>query len=187
MPLPLADSLLLFLILRFRLLFERLAQLVCNLSQRLRGKAYTFILCGLVLSDGIVNLREKYFHLLHQLGAVLLNRLAPNEGVLVGLRLNLRAVYVLDVQTHKALDREKQYQLGEDIVYLILHTVAETVDGDEVRLLIACQPDEVDVTLQRLLYLATGIDVVHVGIDDYLQKHLWVVGTAAALPVQLAE
>ena len=85
------------------------------------------------------------------------------------------------------LGTKKEDELGEDVVYLVLHTVAETVDGNEVRLLVAGQPDEVDVTLQGLLYLAAGIDVVHVGIDDNLQEHLGIVRAAATFLVQLAE
>ncbi len=42
-------------------------------------------------------------------------------------------------------------KLGEHLVYLVLHPVAEAVDGVEVRLVVACQPYEVDVALQRAL------------------------------------
>jgi hypothetical protein len=31
----------------------------------------------------------------------------------------------------------------------MLYTVAETVDGDEVGLLVACQPDKMDVTPEQ--------------------------------------
>lgn len=119
--------------------------------------------------------------------ALPLHRLAPYEGVLVRLRLYLRAVYILHVQRDQPLGTKKEDELGKDVVYLVLHTVAETVDGNEVRLLVAGQPDEVDVTLQSLLYPAAGIDVVHVGVDDNLQQHLRVVGAPATLPIQLAE
>lgn len=135
----------------------------------------------------VVILREQHPYLLHQLGAVPLHRLAPYEGVLVRLRLYLRAVYILHVQRDQPLGTKKEDELGEDVVYLVLHAVAETVDGDEVRLLVARQPDEVHVTLQGLLYLAAGIDVVHVGIDDNLQEHLGIVRAAATFLAQLAE
>ena len=168
-------------------LLKRLSQLVCNLCQGLRGKAYRLVIGSLVLCDGVVNLREQDLYLLHQLRTVPLHCLAPYEGVLVGFRLYLGAVYILHVQRHKTFCAEKQHKLGEDVVYLGLHAVAETVDGDEVRLLIARQPDEVNVALQGFLYLAAGIDVVHVGIDDNLQEHLRVIRTATAFLVQLAE
>lgn len=44
-----------------------------------------------------------------------------------------------------------------------------------------------DVTLEGLLYLAAGLDVVHVGIDDGLEHHPGMIGTAAAFLVQLPE
>jgi len=53
-----------------------------------------------------------------------------------------------------ALVREHDYKLGEQFVYLILHSVAETVDGVEVRLFVACQPYKMYVMLQGFLYLA---------------------------------
>ena len=55
------------------------------------------------------------------------------------------------------------------------------------KLLVARKPDEVDVALERGLYLAAGVDVVHVGVEDDLQEHLRLVGTAAARLVKPAE
>jgi len=54
-------------------------------------------------------------------------------------------------------------------------------------MLIAGQPDEVDVTLETLLYLAARIDVVHVAVDHCLEHHAGMERTAAILLVQLTE
>jgi len=40
-----------------------------------------------------------------------------------------------------------------------------------------------DVALNGLLYLAAGIDVVHVGVEDDLEHHLRMVGTASFFTV----
>ena len=74
-----------------------------------------------------------------------------------GLRLDLRAVNVLHVESHQPLRVQQQYKLGEHLVDLVLHAVAEAVDGDEVGLLVARKPDEMDVTLERGLDLAAGV------------------------------
>ena len=118
-----------------------------------------------------------------QFGTVLLYCLAPYERVLVGFRLYLGAVDVLYVKTDETLFGKKKYQLGEDIAYLILDTVAEVIDGLEVRLLISRQPYEVNVALERFLYFATGVDVAHVGVDDHLQHHPGVIRIAAKLTI----
>lgn len=73
------------------------------------------------------------------------------------------------------------------MVDLFLNTVAETVDGVEVWLLVACKPYKVYVSLQGGLYLATRIKVVHLAVDDCLQHHHGVVGTASAFFVQFLE
>ena len=44
-----------------------------------------------------------------------------------------------------------------------------------------------DVALDGLLYLAAGVDVVHVGIEDELEHHLRMEGATAFLLVQLFE
>ena len=46
------------------------------------------------------------------------------------------------------------------MVDFLFHTVAEAVDGVEVRLFITRQPDKMDVTLKGGLYLTAGIKVV---------------------------
>lgn len=50
------------------------------------------------------------------------------------------------IKGEKALDGKYQGDLGEDVVNLILHTVAETVDSDKIGLSITAQPDVMDVT-----------------------------------------
>ena len=57
--------------------------------------------------------------------------------------------------------RQKEYGLGKHLVDFILHPVAETVDGDEVRFLISGKPDIMDVTVKELFDFPAGVDVVH--------------------------
>ena len=83
--------------------------------------------------------------LLHEFGTVLLHRLAPYKRVLGGLGLYLRPVDVFHVKGHKTTLGKQQHQLGKHVVELVLDTVAKTVDGDEVGLLVTCKPDEVNV------------------------------------------
>ena len=82
---------------------------------------------------------------------------------------------------------EQQHQLGKHVVELVLDTVAKTVDGVEVGLLVTSKPDEVNVPEKQFLYPAAGVDILHVGIKDDLEHHLRMVGTAAALFVELTE
>ena len=49
-----------------------------------------------------------------------------------------------------------------------IDTVAETVDGIEVGLLVTGKPYKVDVTLQCRLYLSTRIGIVHIAVNDSL-------------------
>ena len=126
-------------------------------------------------------------YLLQQPGTVLLNRLAPDESVLVGLGLYLRTVDILHVQTDESALGKKQHYLREHGVDLLLHAVTETVDGDVVGLLITSKPDEMDVTQQTLLYLAAGIDVVHVAVDHSLEHHTRMERTPACRLVQFTE
>ena len=44
-----------------------------------------------------------------------------------------------------------------------------------------------NVPEKQLLYLETGMDVVHAGIKDYLEHHPGMAGTAVALFVEFAE
>jgi hypothetical protein len=80
-----------------------------------------------------------------------------------------------------------EHQLGEDGVYLSPDTVAETVDGDEIRLLRCGKPYVMDVTQEQFLYLAAGVDIVHIRIQNDLQHHLGMIWTSACLFVELLE
>ena len=142
---------------------------------------------ALLLGDGFVYLAQQRTYLLLQFCTVLHHRLLPDESVPVRLGLYLCAVDVLHLKADEAALGKDQHQLGEHVVNLILDAVAEAVDRDEVRLLVTRQPDVVDVALERLLDPAARVDVVHVGVDDHLEHHPRVVGTAATLPVQLPE
>ena len=103
----------------------------------------------------VVNLDKQRLYLLNQSGTVTLYRLAPDKRILVCLRLYLRAVHVLHVETNESLIRKNEHKLREYVVDLVLQTVAETVDCYEVRLFIPCQPDEMYVAQEQLLYAAT--------------------------------
>ena len=50
--------------------------------------------------------------------------------------------------------------MGKHLVDFILHPVAETVDGDEIRFLISGKPDIMDVTVKELFDFPAGVDVV---------------------------
>ena len=73
------------------------------------------------------------------------------------------------------------------LVDFLLHPVAETVDGNEIRFLISGQPDIMDVTVKKLFNFPAGVDVVHIGIQNDLEHHLGVVRAAAAFLIQLSE
>ena len=89
-------------------------------------------------------------YLLHQAFTVPLNRFPPDESILIGFGLNLCPVNVFHIQADEAFGREKEYGLGKHLVDFILHPVAETVDGDEIRFLISGKPDIMDVTVKEL-------------------------------------
>ena len=71
--------------------------------------------------------------------------------------------------------------------HFLLHPVAETVDGNEIRFLISGQPDIMDVTVKELFNFPAGVDVVHIGIQNDLEHHLGVVRAAAAFLIQFSE
>ena len=76
-------------------------------------------------------------YLLHQAFTVPLNRFPPDESILIGFGLNLCPVNVFHIQPDEAFGREKEYGLGKYLVDFLFHPVAETVDGNEIRFLIA--------------------------------------------------
>ena len=89
-------------------------------------------------------------YLLHQAFTVPLNRFSPDESVLVGFGFDLCPVNVFHIQADEAFGREKNYGLRKHLVDFLLHPVAETVDGNEIRFLISGQPDIMDVTVKEL-------------------------------------
>ena len=126
-------------------------------------------------------------YLLHQAFTVPLNRFPPDESILIGFGLNLCPVNVFHIQADEAFGREKEYGLGKHLVDFILHPVAETVDGNEIRFLISGKPDIMDVTVKELFDFPAGVDVVHIGIQNDLEHHPGMVRAAAAFLVQFPE
>ena len=126
-------------------------------------------------------------YLLHQAFTVPLNRFSPDESILIGFGLNLCPVNVFHIQADEAFGREKEYGLGKHLVDFILHPVAETVDGNEIRFLISGQPDIMDVTVKELFNFPAGVDVVHIGIQNDLEHHPGMVRAAPAFLIQLPE
>ena len=70
--------------------------------------------------------------------------------------------------------------MGKHLVDFLLHTVAETVDGNEIRFLISGKPDIMNVTMKEFLYFPAGVDVVHVGIQNDLEHHFGMVRATTA-------
>ena len=163
---------------------KRPLQFIAYLSQLRGSELHRFVLGGILLGDGIVNLAQQHPYLLLQFRTVLHHRLLPDEAVLVRLGLYLRPVDVLHLKTDQATLGKDQHQLGEHIVDLVLDTVAEVVDRLVVGLVITGQPDEMNVTPERALYLAARVDVVHVAVDNDLEHHPRVVGACATVIVQ---
>ena len=126
-------------------------------------------------------------YLLHQAFTVPLNRFSPDESVLVGFGFDLCPVNVFHIQADEIFGRKKEYGLGKHLVDFILHPVAETVDGDEIRFLISGKPDIMDVTVKELFDFPAGVDVVHIGIQNDLEHHPGVIRAAAAFLIQLSE
>ena len=114
---------------------------------------------------------QKDTNLVQQLRAVLFNTLAPDKSIFVGFGLNLGTVDILHVKTDETLIGKDKNQLRENVVYLLLYTVTETVDGYEIRMLMTGKPDIMNVTQKKLLYFTTGIDIIHVSVDNYLEHH----------------
>ena len=160
------------------------AQFLAYLGQLGRRELHRLLLGGILLGDGIVYLAQKRTYLLLQFCTVLHHRLLPDKGVLVRLRLYLRPVDVLHIEGDEATLGKDQHQLREHVVDLLLDAVAEVVDGLVVGLVITGQPDEMNVPLERVLYPAARVDVVHVAVDDHLEHHPGMVGTCTVVVVQ---
>ncbi len=84
----------------------------------------------------------------------------------------------------KPLEERRSTVLGKHLVDFILHPVAETVDGNEIRFLISGQPDIMDVTVKELFNFPAGVDVVHIGIQNDLE-HPRVVRATPAFLIQI--
>ena len=117
---------------------------------------------------------------LHQAFTVPLDGLFPHESILVGLGFNLRSVNIFHVQADEPFGGKQKDDLGEHFVDFLLHTVAEAVDGNEVRFLVPGQPYIMDVAVEEFFYLAAGVDVVHIGVQDNLEHHSGMVRATAA-------
>ena len=76
--------------------------------------------------------------------------------------------------------------MGKHLVDFILHPVAETVDGDEIRFLISGKPDIMDVTVKELFDFPAGVDVVHIGIQNDLEHHPGMVRAAPAFLIPVS-
>ena len=118
-----------------------------------------------------IHLLQENADLIHQLCTVLFDCFAPDKSIFVGFGLNLGTVDILHVKTDETLIGKDKNQLRENVVYLLLYTVTETVDGDEIRMLMTGKPDIMNVTQKKLLYFTTGIDIIHVSVDNYLEHH----------------
>ena len=110
---------------------------------------------SIVLSYAFIYLGEYVPDLLLKPRLVLLYRLLPYKGVLVGNALYLRAVDVLFLKRYLTHIDKKSHHLGEKSVHGILHMLAaEAVDCAERGSLTAAEPHVVDVVLKCVLYLA---------------------------------
>ncbi len=117
-------------------------------------------------------------YLLHQAFTVPLNRFPPDESILIGFGLNLCPVNVFHIQADEAFGREKEYGLGKHLVDFLLHPIAETVDGNEIRFLISGKPDIMDVTMNRAMNIEGFVflaarsrrTIVRGYVEEYLQN-----------------
>ena len=135
----------------------------------------------IVLCDALLYLREYPADPGLKLRLVPLRTLPPDKGVPVGGRLDLRAVYVLHVEADLSGRHQLHHHLDEQAVDSILQALApEAVDRAERRRLSSAQPHVVEVPVQEFRYPAAGIDVVHVGIEDDLQKGARMIGRGTA-------
>ena len=85
----------------------------------------------------VVNLGKQRLYLVNKPGTVTFYCLTPDKCILVGLRLYLRTVHLLHVETNKSLHCKNEHKMCEYVIDLVLQTVAETVDRYEVRLFIS--------------------------------------------------
>ena len=120
-----------------------------------------------------------------QLGAVALDGLPPDEGVAVGVGLDLGAVEEVGGQVEHALLREQGHQLGEYRLEGGPYALgAEAVHGHVVEGRHAGEPHEADVLPGGPRYLPAGVDAAGVGVEHDLEHHRRVVRRGAAPGVE---
>jgi len=54
-------------------------------------------------------------------------------------------------------------------------------------MLITGKPDIMNVTQEKLLYFTARIDIIHVGVDNYLKHHFRMIRTAAGFFIKFIE
>ena len=140
-----------------------------------------------LLYNGFIHLLQKDANLVQQPCTVPFDCLAPDKSIFVGLGFNLGAVNILHVKTDEPLVCKDKNQPREDVIYLLLYAVSETVDGYEIRMLVTGKPDIMNVTRKKLLYFTTGIDIVHVSVDNHLEHHFRMISRAPRLFIKLLE
>ena len=127
--------------------------------------------------------RVELLDLLQQLGylalhllLVALRVLRPYKAVLTGVRFQLGPVHKVVLQLDiPAFDQDPQHG-GKDLPdRLSHHYSAEPVDRAKVRLAVPAQPHEVNILPQRFGDLPRGVDLLAIGVDQYLQQHFRVI------------
>ena len=164
------QSFLLFLVLCY-LVFQHFFEFIHYIREHGGSQLHGCVFCRVFLYNGLIHLLQKDANLIQQPCTVLFDCLAPDKSIFVGLGLNLGAVDILHVKTDETLVGKDKNQLREDVVYFLLYTVTETVDGYEIRMLMTGKPDIMDITQKKLLYFTTGIDIIHISVDNYLEHH----------------
>ena len=86
---------------------------------------------GVLLGYDFIHLLQENADLIHQLCTVLFDCLAPDKSIFVGFGLNLGSVDILYIKADETFVGKDKNQLREYVVYLLLYTVTETVDGYE--------------------------------------------------------
>ena len=157
-------------------MFQHFFEFIHYVREHGGSQLHGCVFCRVFLYNGLIHLLQKDANLIQQPCTVLFDCLTPDKSIFVSLGLNLGAVDILHVKTDETLVGKDKNQLREDVVYLLFHTVTETVDGYEIRMLMTGKPDIMDVTQKKLLDFTAGIDIVHVSVDNDLEHHLRMIG-----------
>ena len=146
------------------------------MSESMAGSELGGCVFYIFLCNGFVHLFQKDTNLVQQLRAVLFNTLAPDKSIFVGFGFNLSAVDTNSKLKIFCFFGKLELTRGE-LHYLSppLHGY-ETIDGDKIRMLITGKPDIMNVTQEKLLYFTARIDIIHVGVDNYLKHHFRMMG-----------